>query len=255
MNDPGPIGNLRLRVELAEHMNIVRSYTHAILNARKEIGTGVAFRVGDRLFLITAGHVLRGTIDVWLFSGEGPAIRAEVLNHHAHPDSLRTDVYSDVGFVEIRNVSGARACDFEQLHVGEAVPKLPTGDKLVFIAGCPVSGYTGSTIGTAIIAGFLRGGDATILEVEYERSGHSVTPDGSSFQEADFFETPEGFSGAGVWVLHEQQPGELFAPHRHVKMCGTQFQWDPKTRMLKAMRPRVSVPFFYECYPELRPTS
>jgi hypothetical protein len=31
MNDPGPIGDLGLRQEMAEHMKIVFSYTHAIV--------------------------------------------------------------------------------------------------------------------------------------------------------------------------------------------------------------------------------
>jgi hypothetical protein len=47
MNDPGPIGDLGLRQALAEHMKIVRSYTHTIIIEKTGIGTGVAFRVGN----------------------------------------------------------------------------------------------------------------------------------------------------------------------------------------------------------------
>jgi len=256
MKDPGPIGNLALRLELAEHMKIVRSYTHAIVLKGPGIGTGVAFRVGDRLFLITAGHCLQSAFGVSLFAGEGPALEAEVLNCRFHPDSPRTDVHKDIGFVEIRNMPSLPACQLEQFNIGEPTVQVPTDGALLFIAGCPESGFQPlvrpAQVGLAVIAGYLHGGSETVLEIEYERTGHAVSPDGSSFQDSDFFATPRGFSGGGVWVLLKPKEGELFLPHKHVKMCGTQFQWDEDRRMLQAMRPRFSLPYFFERYPELR---
>lgn len=255
MSDHGPIEDLRLRQEIAEHMNIVRSYTHAVLT-KTAIGTAVAFRLGDRLFLITVGHIFTGEFEVRLFAGEGPSIRGEVLNHHFHPGSFSTEVHLDIGFVEVKNVPSLTACQLEQLHIGEAAPRMPKGDSLMFIAGCPVSGYTPQgrppQIGLAVIAGYLRGGDEAILEVEYAQEGHSISPDGGTFEAAPFPESPGGFSGGGVWVLLQTKQDEVFQPMKHVKMCGTQFQWSPSRRILKAMRPRFSVPFFFECYPELR---
>jgi Trypsin-like peptidase domain len=255
-SDPGPIGDLSLRRELAEHMNIVRSYTHAIVIKKKGIGTGVAFRLGERLFLVTAGHNLDSVFEVALFVREGPAVQAEVLNSHFHPESRRTDVHRDVGFVEIRNVPSLPACRLEQLHVGPRTPRIPKDVGPVFIAGCPESGFLPQgrpgQVGLAVISGYPHGGSETTLEIEYERSGHAVSPDGSSFQETDFFATPRGFSGGGVWVVLKPPEGELFLPHKHVLMCGTQFQWDEGRRVLQAMRTRFSVPYFFECYPGLR---
>jgi hypothetical protein len=256
MNDPGPIGDLGLRQELAEHMKIVLSYTHAIVIQKTGIGTGVAFRLGERMFLITAGHNLDSVFEVSLFARERPAVQAEVLSYHFHPWSRRTDVHRDVGFVEIKNVPSLPACRLEQFHIGEPTPRIPTNGELFFIAGCPESGFLPSEqpaqVGLAVIAGYLRGGSETTLEIDYPRSGHAVSPDGSSFQESDFFPTPRGFSGGGVWVLLKPTEGELFLPHKHIKMCGTDFQWDKNRRMLQAIRPRFSVQYFFECYPELR---
>lgn len=256
MNDPGPIGDLGLRQELAEHMKIVRSYTHAIVIKKTGIGTGVAFRLGERLFLITAGHNLDSVFQVSLFVREGPVVQAEVLSYHFHPDSRKFDVHRDVGFVEIKNVPSLPACQLEQFHIGKATPQIPTNGGPFFIAGCPESEFLTperpDQIGLSVIAGYLQGGSETTLEIDYARSGHAVSPDGSSFQESDFFATPRGFSGGGVWVLLKPKEGELFLPCKHVKMCGTNFQWNKDRRMLQAMRPRFSVPYFFECYPELR---
>lgn len=254
MNDPGPIQDVQLRREIALHMEIVRSYTHCILSPR-EMGTGVTFRLGDRLFLITAGHTLKKGFQVYLFTGEGPAVHAVVLNYHAHPKALSTDVHADIGFVEIRNIPRIAACDIEQLHIGEATPQVPS-NALLFIAGCPKTGFRpgrgACEVGTAVIACYLHEGDERILTLEYERSGHSISPDGGTFAPTEFFETPEGFSGGGVWCLMKEKVAELFTPLNHIRLCGTQFQWNSKTRILKTMRPRFSIPFFFECYPELR---
>jgi hypothetical protein len=194
--------------------------------------------------------------EVSLFAREGPIIRAEVLGHRFHPESRRTDVHKDIGFVEIENVSSLPACQIQQFHIGEPVPRLPN-ESLFYIAGCPESGFlpTGrpAQIGLAVVAGYLTAGTETTLEIDYARAGRAVSPDGGSFQEADFFATPKGFSGGGVWALLTPAEGEFFVPHKHVKMCGTQFQWDEDRRMLQAMRPRFSLPYFFECYPELRP--
>lgn len=256
MNDAGPIGDLGLRQELAEHMKIVRSYTHAIVIKRTGIGTGVAFRLGDRLFLITAGHNLRSEFKVSLFAREGAAVEAEVLNYHFHPDSGQTELHRDIGFIEIKNVPSLPACYLEQFHIGEATPQIAKDGMLIFIAGCPESSFLPperpEQIGLAVIAGYLHAGDERILEIDYARSGHAVSPDGGAFQVSDFFESPRGFSGGGAWVLLKPSEGELFLPQKHVKMCGTNFCWNRTSRLLMVMRPRFSVPYFFDCYPELR---
>lgn len=238
-------------------MKIVRSYTHAIVIGKAGIGTAVAFRVGERLFLVTAGHNLQAKFDVSLFAREGAAVQAEVLNYHFHPDSTRTDVHRDIGFIEIKNLESLPACQLEQFHIGESTPRTMPGDEvLVFIAGCPESAFQHARrpaqVGVAVIAGYLRATTETTLEIDYARSGHAVSPDGSSFKESDFFETPRGFSGGGVWILLKPAEGELFLPHKHVKICGTDFQWDRGRRLLQAMRPRFSLPYFFDCYPDLR---
>lgn len=255
MNDPGPFGDLALRQYLAEHMKIVFGYTHAIVIDKIGIGTGVAFRLGERLFLITAGHNLTRRFEVSLFAREGPAILGEVLNYHFHPDSLREDVHRDFGFIEIKNIPSLPACQIEQFHIGEPTPRI-VPDGLWFVAGCPESGFLPPQnpvqIGLAVVSGFPRGGNEASIEIDYARTGHSISPDGSSFEESDFFATPRGFSGGGVWVLPKPPEGELFVPHKHVKLCGTQFQWDRGRRVLQAMRPRFTLPYFFDWYPELR---
>src|SRR4051794_22300834 len=106
-NDLHPIQDLHWRRELAEAMKVVRSYTHCILGRNGNsigIATAVAFRLDQRLFLITAGHAITGEFKVSLFAGEGPVIQAKVLSHHFHPDSPDTEVHADVGFIEVENV-------------------------------------------------------------------------------------------------------------------------------------------------------
>jgi hypothetical protein len=253
MNDPGPIQDLGLRREIAYRMEFVRRYTHCILT-KTEIGTGVTFRLGERLFLSTAGHVLKPPFEVHLFAGEGPAIQAEVLSHYAHPDCMSTTIHADVGFVEVTNVPRVAACAIDQLHIGAPTPAV-SGNVLLFVAGCPGVGYAPQArppeVGLAVFGTYLLGGNERVLELEYERTGHAVSPDGGTFGPTEFFETPGGFSGGGVWTMLKANEGELFVPERHIMMNGTQFQWNPRTRVLQAMRPRFSLPFFFECYPDL----
>jgi hypothetical protein len=255
MNDLGPFGDLALRQYLAEHMKIVFSYTHAVVIEKTGIGTGVAFRLGERLFLITAGHNLTKRFEVKLFAQEGPAITAEILSSHFHPDSLRDDVHRDFGFIEIENIPSLPACQVEQFDIGEPTPRV-VQDGLWFVAGCPESGFlppnSPGQIGLAVVSGFLRGGNEVSVEIDYARTGHSIAPDGSFLEESDFFATPKGFSGGGVWVLPKPAEGQLFVPHKHVKLCGTQCGWNKRERFLRAMRPRFTLPHFFEWYPELK---
>jgi hypothetical protein len=208
------------------------------------------------LFLITAGHNLLSTFEVGLFAREGSCVQAEVLSYHFHQDSRSTELHGDVGFVEIKNVPSLPACDLGQFHIGEPTPQIPKGGELLFIAGCPESGFLPperpSQVCVAVIAGYLCGGDERTLEIEYPESGHAVSPNGDSFRESDFFTTPRGFSGGGAWLLLKPTDGELFLPHKHVRMCGTDFCWYRRRRMLRVMRPRFSVPYFFDCHPELR---
>ena len=255
MNDGISFGDLAPRQFLAEHMKIALGYTHAILVGETGIGTGVTFRLGERLFLITAGHILTRTFEIALFAGEGPAIPAQVLNSHFHPDSRRADVHRDFGFIEIKNVPSLPACEINQFHIGEPIPHF-SADGLLFVAGCPESGFlppdSPRQIGLAVVSGFPSGGNEASIEVDYVHSGYSISPDGSTIEEAKFFTTPRGFSGGGVWILLKPADGELFEPRKHVKLCGTQFQWDKTRRVLQAMRPRFTLRHFFEWYPELR---
>jgi hypothetical protein len=102
-----------------------------------------------------------------------------------------------------------------------------------------------------VVSGFPRGGNEASVKIDYDRTGHSISPDGSSFEECKFFATPRGFSGGGVWVLPKPADGELFLPHKHVKLCGTQFRWNERKRFLRAMRPRFTLPYLFDWYPEL----
>lgn len=255
MNDPGPIQDLRIRRQIALGCEIFRSYTHCVLT-KKDIGTGVAFRIGGRLFVITAGHILANQPTVHLFRGEGPATEAEILNFHAHPDSHAEDVYADVGFIEIKDVPGLPACETEQLDLTTGTPRYDE-NTLTFIAGCPRVGYEPEgrkgEVGLAVIGCYFKVANDRVIELDYMVSGHELTPEGGTFKEADFFDSPIGFSGGGVWALMREGDNELFNPLRHVRMIGTQFVWNEKTRVLKAMRPGFSLSFFFECYPELKP--
>jgi hypothetical protein len=255
MSDEGPLSTLSQHQELAEHLKIARSYTHCVLT-KSDIGTAVALRLGGRLFLVTAGHIITGAFEVGLFSGEGPGRRAEVLNRHYHPDSPRTDVYADIGFIEIKDVPSLTACQIEQLHIGEATPRMPEHDVLLWVAGCPASAHEirGDIrqVGMSVVGAWLRGGDEAALALEYVPEGYAVHPDGGIPRPAPS-PPPAGFSGGGVWFLRQTAEAELFQPLKHVRMCGTQFQWSVATRTLRAMRPRFTVPYFFECYPELRP--
>lgn len=256
MNDTGPFGDPALRKYLAEHMKFVFGYTHGIVIENTGIGSAVAFRMGERLFLITAGHNLTKRFKVSMFAREGPAIPGEVLNYHFHPDSLCQDVYRDFGFIEIKNIPSLPACQILQFHIGETTPQT-VRDGLLYVAGCPESGFllpgNPAQIGLAVVSGFVCGGNEATVEIDYARTGHSISPDGSSFEESDFFTTPRGFSGGGVWALLRTGAEELFLPHKHVKLFGSQFQWDSRRRVLRAMRPRVTLPYFFAWYPDLAP--
>ena len=221
-------------------------------------GTGVAFRLGGRLFLITAGHnLVNPPFEVMCFAGEGSPIKAEVLNCHFHPDSNEEGVPSDMGFVELTNREDIAACDFEQIHIGSSTPTQPTQETIFLIAGFPEVGHTKTghrqhEMGLAVIPGRLESVEERILQLHYDKEGFSIGPNGEYCEEMPFYPTPRGFSGGGVWQFLKPKSGELFDPVRHVKMGGTDYAWHKETRTLYAMRSRISIPFFFEKYPDLK---
>ncbi|MCY3019484.1 MAG: hypothetical protein NTW87_10720 [Planctomycetota bacterium] len=258
MKDPGPLRSLRERTEIVEHANIVFSYTHAIQTNKQDIGSAVAIRLGERLFLITAGHILaKGEpFSVFPFRREGPAEEENILNFRFHPDSKSEELHHDIGFIEVENDPLLSACSLDQLEIGEPKPELRRDQSRRYIAGCPESEFSPrggrGQVGLAMFAANVIEADETTLTLNFETSGFLISPDGSSLQKSDYYPTPKGFSGGGVWAFLMPKKGDVFQPRKHVTMWGTQFSWYPKTRILHATRPRFSMPFFLECYPELR---
>lgn len=257
----GLIALRSVRHELAEHLKIARSYTHFVMvrppNSPKDgVGTAVAFRLGQRLFLITAGHNLNGNFMIWLYAGDRRSIQAEVLNHHMHPLSLDEYARVDIGFVEIKDIPSLTACHIEQLHIGPPTPPKTEHETLLQVVGCPESAYErlgqDRKVGLMAVGGWLRGGDEQVMEVSLESEGHSMDPNGETFGPGQFPESPHGFSGGGIWTLVATKEGEIFDPRKHVKMSGTQYGWSKCRRMMLAMRPRFTVPYFFHCDPELQ---
>jgi len=200
---PNPYDDGEFRTDIARRMKYIHGYTHAIRSTTRGVGTGVTFRVGGRLFLMTAGHNLidRSQFLVALFTSPNePARIARILNYHFHPASDDPTSGRDIGFIEVVDVPSVRACPLEQFKIGAAEPVIPPHDSYFSISGYPAGAATDTEMGLAVIPGRLVTGDEFTLQLEYERSGYSIAPDGSSYQRTDFFESPHGFSGGGVWA-------------------------------------------------------
>jgi hypothetical protein len=59
-----------------------------------------------------------------------------------------------------------------------------------------------------------------------------------------------GYSGGGVWVV-TYKPGELFNPHRHIKLVGIETLWSEKARRAKCVRSNVIAESLKEFKPDL----
>jgi hypothetical protein len=260
--DPGLFGNVAFRREYAEHIKIVRGYSHPIIisphsTEQRGVGTAVAFRAGDRLFAITAGHCITIPFEVHLLVGGGRAIRGEILNSFYHPDWDTPGVETDVGFVELENRSDVAACRIEQLYVesGNEVVR-PVEGRLLHIAGFPEFGFNPDPrpvqCGLSVIPGRFKGATDTRVELAYAEHGFSLGPDGATCEPATFPATPRGFSGGGVWGFRKTEESELFLPHRHILMIGTQFAWNSTTRTLFAVPTGCALAFLFARCPELK---
>src|SRR5438132_13969483 len=47
-------------------------------------------------------------------------------------------------------------------------------------------------------------------------------PSKGGFDQSAFVETPEGFSGGGLWAFNRVPQGDLFVPEKHIKLRGIQ---------------------------------
>jgi len=135
MKDPGLLARSDFRRELAEHVKIIRSYTHAIVMMKCDdldgFGTGVAFRAGKRLFLITAGHnLVDQSFEVHFFAGRNIIDQGRGMNSHFHADWEDIDAKSDMGFIELKDRPDLSACALEQLHIGLARPVQPQQESI-----------------------------------------------------------------------------------------------------------------------------
>src|SRR5437870_6994929 len=76
------------------------------------------------------------------------------------------------------------------------------------------------------------------LSLHYPANGYQMPQDGTSCEVGETTPSPKGYSGGGVWVT-TNPPGELFSPHRHIRLVGIQTHWASSSRLVRCVPSKV----------------
>jgi hypothetical protein len=198
----------KVRKDLRETQGMVYAYSVPILvdcedrDKRLRVGTGIVIEIGQRTFVASAGHVINEQPHV-LF---GPDPRLYVP---CEPTPFIRREYCDspdVGFLEVPNGSHHRACFFESL-----TDSPPPENTLMMLVGHPIHA-PGSLNDPAWRSGnyfelVRTSHGAAVREVHedkyvfpFPRRLLNLDSDTGHISDSDGYETPEGFSGGGVWA-------------------------------------------------------
>lgn len=217
------------------------------------VGTVVLIGIGNRLFAATAKHCLE----------HAPSL---LLSKHfqvpCQPYPALAVGYAenrDIGYIEIANdpellrLTLDNLCD--QLPPVPANPEMYAGPYF-FIVGYPASAFTKVAGVNGVWVKNFSTFPCRVSRDEYVcHYPVSLThfSEESSECEAETVEgTPHGYSGGGVWSLHEGMPGQLTIPSELIRLHAIQTQWDPSMRTVKSIPISRWLELVYRKYPDLR---
>ena len=264
-----PPPTLAERYEIKELMRVVRAYTHPVIFNEKDdphFGTAVFLRHGKRLFAFTAAHNLKEDITIIVrLSPDAKRTKFDILSRYKHP-KYAPDPFSgtskfDLAILELENDPSVTAGDVCQISTGD-LGKLPDGDHkvtsnaFVWLMGYPVElikpGKNQFTLYQTSFGTQILDFSPEELSVVYPETGYQMPHDGTTCEVGKMTKTPVGYSGGGVWVVVYKE-GELFNPHKHIKLVGIETHWSgEKTRLARCVRSNVITESLKEFKPELR---
>ena len=247
-----PPPTLPERHEINELMRVARSYTHPIIfNHEKPVfGAVVLLRHRERLFgITTARNIQKDLMIQFRLSPGSRRNQFNILRTHIHPkfeQNVKSSKF-DLAVLEMEPNSSITAGDVGQLYTG-GFGKLPEGKhKLVSNAFVWVVGYPselaeqkgGSTViyQTSFCTQILKHSPDEI-SLNYPETGYQIPHDGKSCEIGQMSPTSEGYIGGGAWVIN-YKPGELFIPHRNIKLVGIHTHWTPYPRLAHCIPSKV----------------
>ena len=250
--------SLRQREEDILLMKTVATYSHLTIIHKDNlpVGTVVMLRSQNRLFALTAAHCIHDMMAIHARIQQGVYSILKSINGE--------ELLSlDIAILELENNPAVTACDIRQLCTEPLLPFDPkressTNMRRVWIVGFPVAMGKISpnkqhyfaqpcAIGTNVILA-----DDRKLTLYYHSDTFRMDPGEVLFSTGKNPETPEGFSGGGVWSLEEPKPDELFNPIRHLKLHAIQYAWDPLSRKVFCVPSAVVKRLLLDHYPELK---
>ena len=263
-----PPPSLAERHEINELMRTVRAYTHPVIfnTQNPHLGTAVLLRHGERLFAITAAHNIRDDTSIpFRLGSDSTRAVFYVLSTYIHPkyDPKPTTSKFDLAILELEPNPAATAGEIGQLFTG-GFGKLPEGEQkivsnaFVWVVGYPAELATsseGRTVlyQTAFCTQILHH-SAEELSLPYPSTVYRMPHDRVSCEIGETTSSPKGYSGGGVWVA-TNPPGELFSPHRHVKLVGIQTHWSRSSRLARCVPSKVIVEAFRDFIPDAEPNA
>jgi hypothetical protein len=165
----------------------------------------------------------------------------------------------DLAILELEQTPAVTAGDIAQLYTG-GFAKLPEGNhSTVSVAFVWVVGYPAelakpgkhetvlyqTTFGTQILEH-----SPEQFSINYPPTAYQMPHDGTTCEEGQMPKAPSGYSGAGIWGINIPT-GELFNPHRHLKLVGIQTHWNEKSRLARCGPSKVIVEALQDFKPEL----
>lgn len=257
----------KVRMDLRETQEMVYARTVPILVDCEDrdkwlrTGTRIVIEIGSRTFVASAGHVIEERPHV-LF---GPNPRLLVP---CEPTKVRNRQYlrtPDVGFLEVAKDSHHRVCDFESL-----TDSPPPENTLMLLVGHPI--HAPGSLNDAA----WRGGNyyelvrtthgAAVKEVHEERYVFpfpkkllNLDSDTSLMTDSDGYETPEGFSGGGVWAKRNLDaiqdiigPDTIIHAGNTLRLYAIDYSRLDLSRLVNCVPIRYWVRLVYDHYADLR---
>ena len=137
-----------------------------------------------------------------------------------------------------------------------ALSNLAVGD-MHHLVGFPVGNWQRQGTTTELVkCGFgsqFQEKEGEYLIFPFPKKENWFRPFRDSFEKAIFIETPEGFSGGGLWAFNRVPDGELFVPEKHIKLRGIQSAWWVDRRLVMCVPIQRWLELIHEAYRDLRP--
>lgn len=192
--------SLRQYVEFsANYLPDLFNYVVPILNANKELGSGVLVNFQGRHIVATARHCIENKPRVFLPVSR---IRPDDPTSTQQIRIVRTEFHEtlDIGFLEIEDPGGSEVGSHQ-------LCKDRISDKMVHVIGFPsVKAFVDwpnnnvSVLGGSFGTTLLEEADE-FLKFDYPKVGGKFDPTQNGWTPSAFPETPEGFSGGGCFSV------------------------------------------------------